>query len=73
MPSFPTEVDYLWRAFHRLSARRGSTGFGPAAISWFDLDAFQRFTGASFAPWEVETLERLDQAYMAELGRQRAG
>ena len=64
MPKFPAALAYLWVAFDRLSSRRGSTGFGPAPISWPEIDAFARLSGIRLAPWEVEILEALDRLAM---------
>jgi hypothetical protein len=59
-------LDYLWRAFHRLSGRRGSNGFGPSPISWADIDAFVRYSKMRLAPWEVEIIEMLDDLWRNE-------
>lgn len=64
VPEMPSEALYLWSAFRRLSGRRGSSGFGPLAISWPEIDAFQRLTCAALAPWEIEILEMLDHLFL---------
>lgn len=62
-PPLPLELEYLWATFCRLAARRGSGGFGIAPITWADLDAFMRLTGARLAPWEIRILEDLDNLF----------
>jgi hypothetical protein len=62
----PPAVAYLWSAFLRLHCRRGSNGFGASPLSWSEIDAFCRLSGVRLAPWEVEIVEALDDAYMAE-------
>jgi hypothetical protein len=62
-PPMPEALEYIWRAFLRLHARRGSNGFAINPISWPDIDAFVRHSGMKFAPWEVELLEALDDLF----------
>jgi len=33
-------------------------------ISWQDIDAFVRQTGFRMAPWEIETIEAIDDAFL---------
>ncbi|WP_158673475.1 hypothetical protein [Bosea sp. FBZP-16] len=68
MPPFPSALRYLWQAFARMSSRRGSTGWGPAPLSWQDIDAFCRLSGLRFAPWEIETIEALDRLALSDAG-----
>lgn len=65
-PPLPPELAYLWRIFGRLSARRGSNGFGANPIGWAEIDAFARLTGTRLEPWECETLEMLDDLFRSE-------
>jgi hypothetical protein len=65
-PPFPMALDYLWRIFNRLNARRGSNGFGPNAITWADIDAFIKHSKIDLAPWEIEVIEMLDDLYRAD-------
>lgn len=70
-PPLPEEVDYLWRIFLRLAARRGSNGFGPNPITWLEMDAFSRLTGIRLAPWEIEVVELLDEMHRRYLNARR--
>lgn len=66
MPAFPDELRYLWKAYLRLRNRMGSGFAGPLPIGWGDIDAFSRNSRISLAPWEVEILEALDDAYLGQ-------
>jgi hypothetical protein len=59
-PPLPAAGRYLWRWYRELSAQRGSTGFGPAAIGFQDIAAWARLTGVRPAPWEVRIIVALD-------------
>lgn len=69
VPPLSPALIYLWQAFLRLSARRGSNGFAVSPISWPDIDAFVRHSGMRLAPWEVRVIEDLDNLYRAELNK----
>jgi hypothetical protein len=64
LPPFPTALAYLWRSYHRIRRRKGSNGFGPSPIEWPDVAGFMRCTRAGLTPWEIETIELLDDAYL---------
>lgn len=64
-PALPRGLEPLWRDFLSLHDRRGSTGMGPAPIRHTDLDAFQRVHDVRFDAWEIECIERADNAYFA--------
>src|SRR5262249_53079993 len=66
-PPFPLELEHVWTAFCRLSARRRS-GFSIEPIGWADLDAFIRLTGVRLAPWEVQLIEMLDDLFRSKKG-----
>lgn len=65
LPSFPEELAYLWKAYNRIRARKGGGMAGVMPIEWPDIDAFVRNSRLFLAPWEVETIEELDNAYLA--------
>lgn len=70
-PPLPEALTYLWVAFRRLNARRGSNGFAINPISWPDIDAFVRHSGLKLAPWEVENIEMLDDLFRAEQAKSK--
>jgi hypothetical protein len=55
--------------FRRLSARRGSSGFGVNPIRHADIEALCRLTRMRLDPWEVEAIEDLDGLFLAEQAR----
>lgn len=69
-PPFPMGLLHVWSAFRRLSARRGSNGFGINPISWPDIDAFVRHSKMPLAPWEVRLIEELDDLFRVEQAKQ---
>jgi len=62
-PPLPDEAQGLWAAFCALHQTRGG-GFGPGPISFHEIDAYQRLTGAHLDPWEVQAIRAVDMAYM---------
>lgn len=71
-PPFPSALGYVWTAFSRLSARRGSNGFSINPIGWPDIEAFLRLSGQRLAPWEIRLIEQLDDLYRAETNKAHA-
>jgi len=67
LPGVPESCDFLLHAFGSLHARRGSSGFGPLAISFDAIDAFARLHGIQWTAWEVGTLCALDSAMLGKL------
>lgn len=65
MPPFPMALAYLWNAYWRMRRRKGAGMSGHAPIEWPDIDAFVRLGGERLAPWEVEIIEQLDDAFLA--------
>lgn len=70
MPPFPDALRYLWVAFVRIRSRINGNGMAPARITLPDLDAFNRLSAMHLAPWEVEIIEKLDDALLASTHEQ---
>lgn len=68
-PPMPEALAYIWHAFCRLSARRGSNGFSINPITWPDIDAYVRHSKMPLAPWEVRIVEELDDLFRQEQGK----
>lgn len=64
-PKCPEGCEYLWSIFRELHACRGNTMNGPCAITFVDLDAFQRVTGTKLLRWELQAIKAADGAYLA--------
>jgi hypothetical protein len=62
----PSGGERLWMLFFDLSNARGQGFSGPEAISWGDIDAYDRMTGADIERWEAAALRRMDDAYLSE-------
>lgn len=63
----PLGFEDVWAAFCRLSRRR-AVGMTVLPISYLEMDAFCRLTGAAFARWQVELIERLDEMWIKAHG-----
>lgn len=59
MPQF---LEPLYEHFRRLHQRRQYGYAAPQPLTYLEIDAYSRLTGAAFDPWEVEVLCRLDDA-----------
>jgi hypothetical protein len=64
MPEFPEPLAYLWRTYLRLRRRMAGGFAGHNPIGWQDIDAFSRRAGLRLSPWEIETLERIDDLFV---------
>jgi hypothetical protein len=63
IPDPPERLMYLFSHFTALSRARGTTGFGPAPITYHDISAYRRVVGFHPLPWEVDVLMALDSAW----------
>lgn len=66
-PVLPPECASLWSDFLDLHSSRQAGQSGPARISFIDLDAWQRVTGAKLDAWEIDAIRGADSAFMASL------
>lgn len=60
---FPPALIYLFKIYNRIRNRQ-SNGMGVSPISWPAIDAFVRNARQPLAPWEIETIEDLDNLYL---------
>lgn len=65
-PKLPPFAVHVWNTFSRLANARGGTGFGPAPLSFSEIDAFCRLTGERLDFWEIDAIRELDDAYLEE-------
>jgi len=54
-----------------LNDARPAGGFGVAAITYPDIDAWVRLTGRKPTPWEVGTLKALDRVFLKVMSEKR--
>ncbi len=71
-PVFPAGLELLWSQFLDLHVSRGSTGFGPARITFVDIDAWQRVTGSRLEAWEIGAIRKADDAYMRTVSAEKS-
>ena len=69
----PPALEHLWAWFWQLRTANPSAGFGPAPLSFGEMDAWQRVTGNRLEPWHVDTLLAMDAAFLAAQPKKRAG
>jgi hypothetical protein len=62
-PPLPQEALFLWGYFIELHSTRGG-GMGPAAISYAEIEAWQRLTRRYLPSWQITAIKRMDQAFM---------
>lgn len=65
MPPFPDALKYLWNMYHRIRNRKGGNGFSANPIEFADIEAFLRLTHNTLEPWELQTIEQIDNAFIA--------
>lgn len=63
-PELPQGLEPLWGDFVDLHISRGSTGFGPARITYRDIEAWQRVRSQALQAWEIAAIQRADNEYM---------
>lgn len=72
-PPLPKGCELVLRDFLDLHGSRTSTGFGPARISFLELDAWQRVNGVTLEAWEIDAIRAADDAYLAQIAKGRKG
>ncbi|WP_425468453.1 phage tail assembly chaperone [Phyllobacterium endophyticum] len=68
VPEAPEYTDYIWDWFVQLHNSR-ETGFSANPISFLEVEAFCRLTGALIDPWELSVIRRMDQAVLAIINK----
>jgi hypothetical protein len=69
-PEIHPAGQHLWGWFQELHVARGSSGFGPSAISYSEIQAWAALNGMAVSPWEVSVLKRLDGVYLNHMGEE---
>ena len=62
-PELYPAVAHIWAWFVQLSVRRGG-GFGPAPLTYQELDAWARRLEIDPTPWEIEQIMVIDDVNM---------
>jgi hypothetical protein len=63
-PALPGCCAGLWGDFLDLHQSRDYRDYGPAPITYRDLDAWQNVTRARLAPWEIAAIKRADREFL---------
>lgn len=67
----PSDCGQLLQAFWELRRSAGNNGFGPNAISYVDIAAWQSIYGVRLEPLEVDLIFHMDRAALAEANKQQ--
>ncbi|WP_457587400.1 phage tail assembly chaperone [Ensifer canadensis] len=67
-PEQPAEAGHIWDWFVELHNGRQS-GFAANPISFSEIVAFCRLTGAVITPWELSVIRRMDQVVLAIINK----
>lgn len=71
VPPRPPAYEHLWDAFVRMRRRKpGAPMGGVQPLEMGDIANFLRLTGQRLAPWEVEVIEGLDDAYLGATAKE---
>jgi hypothetical protein len=65
-PSLPDGCKQLWSDFLELHGSRGSTGWGPARITYLDLFAWEQVNATKLGPWALDCVRKLDDVWLSE-------
>ena len=66
----PREVLPLWVAYTQIGRCR-SGGLGAGAISLQEVESWQRLTGVTLTPWELDAIIELDAVFMRRLTKKK--
>lgn len=62
-PEFYPAVAHIWQWYLQLSGTRGG-GFGPAPLTYVEIDAWKKIMQTDATPWEVEQIKTIDHLYL---------
>jgi len=66
-PPIPRGCRTIIEAFSELHSTRSSNGFGPAAISFHDILAWQTVFNVTLSPFELRCIFAMDSAALTEI------
>ncbi len=64
-PPLPPLAERAWRVFGELSGTRASGMGGVGAITYTEMDAYQRLTGATLTALDVALVREADAGFLA--------
>lgn len=70
-PELPAEIAHVWDWFDELHSARTSNGFGPNALTYSEIEAWNRLTAREVRPFEVEAIKRIDDVYLTLYAQQK--
>lgn len=69
-------MQYVWKYFRDLNARRTGNGFGPMPLQYSEMLAYFQLYNISYEPIEIQLIELLDdvamQYYTKEIQKEQA-
>ena len=69
---FPETLEFIWRDFLELNDARTSNGYTLNAISYTEIDAWNRLMNKSITAQEISIIKRLDGVFLAHYQQQQA-
>jgi len=65
----PQLISYLWDYYLELHKRRGNNGYGHVALTFLEIEAWERKTQRKLDAWELKAILAVDDAYMVSLAK----
>lgn len=72
LPELPRGTEHVWRWYCELDAKR-QAGVSVNALSWGDIQAYFALKRIEPTAWELETLVKVDDAFLASRYDNKAG
>ena len=69
---FPETLEFIWRDFLELNDARTSNGYTLNAISFTELDAWNRLMNKQVTAQEISIMKQLDAVFMNHYQKQQA-
>ena len=64
LPEQPEGTEFVWQMFNELSMTRGVGLAGALPITYGEIDAYQRVTGLTLQPFELQAIRELDMTFL---------
>ena len=69
---FPQSLEFLWRDFLELNDARTSNGYALNAISYTEIDAWNRLLNKQVTAQDIRVIKQLDGVFLQHYQQQQA-